>query len=565
MPTLSIFNPTSTLGIISTVLGGLGLFLYGIDLMSSSLKSLSGNKLKMLIEKATNNIFISILTGFIVTVLIQSSSATTVIVIGLISAGFMNLKQALGVMMGANIGSTVTAFLIGLKISDYALFFVAIGTIFILFITNKKFNLSGNIIFGFGVLFIGLELMSSGLSPLAEKPWFEEMMITLAKSPILGVTVGTILTAIIQSSGASIGILQQIFHDGNIALSGALAVLLGCNIGTTITAILASIKSPKEAKQASLFHLIFNVFGTVIFLIFFNGYVNIFKTLENKFFGLNNKLTIAFAHIFFNAVTTILVLAIIKYFVIILQYLIKEKTNEKQATLINKLNHELIKTSPVLALESAKAVILEMGNLSLEMVKLARIYQNENNLNYFTKILELEDTVDLYEKTIHDYLMEMQAIDLPNRYKDAQMLMLDTIRDFERISDHSVNLAEFYKNRYEWDCPIIGKAKENLDHYFDIVLTQVNDAIICFKNNDKKIAKRIIEIEKEVDRLEKYYRRSLLIYNNELTTDENPECKDTHYVDILANLERIGDHCNNIAENVIDPHYLSSERINPSI
>jgi phosphate:Na+ symporter len=559
MHTLSLFEPSTTLAIIFTVLGGLGLFLYGIEYMSTSLKNLSGNRLKILIEKATDNIFMGLLTGIAVTVLVQSSSATTVIVIGLISAGLMSLRQAVGVMMGANIGTTVTAFLIGLKINEYSLIFIALGAAIVIFITTKKASYTGGIILGFGMLFLGLELMSLGLEPLKEKDWFETAMISLAEVPILGVLAGTFLTVIVQSSSATIGVVQQVFFDGNIALPGALAVLIGSNIGTTITAILASLSSPREAKQASMFHLLFNLFGSVIFLIFFGTYVKLLGNIENAFLGPNNKLTIAYAHIIFNTVTTIFVLFLVKYFVVLIEKMLPIK-EDKDASLVEKLNYDLIISSPVLALESAKGVVIEMGGIAQEMIKTARLYQNDNSEDYFGKIADLENRIDLYDKSIHDYLMEIQSFDLSQKYKQTQVILLDVIRDFERIADHAVNLSEFYQNRYEQDCPLTGKVAENLNHYFDLVVLQVENAILSFQANDKKLAKKVIETEIEIDKLEKHYRRAQLLHKKE----SSDECNDIHYVDILSNLERISDHCNNIAENVIDPHYLSKERSNPS-
>lgn len=559
MHTLSLFEPSTTLAIIFTVLGGLGLFLYGIEYMSTSLKNLSGNRLKILIEKATDNIFMGLLTGIAVTVLVQSSSATTVIVIGLISAGLMSLRQAVGVMMGANIGTTVTAFLIGLKINEYSLILIALGAAIVIFITTKKASYTGGIILGFGMLFLGLELMSLGLEPLAEKGWFETAMISLAEVPILGVLAGTFLTVIVQSSSATIGVVQQVFFDGNIALPGALAVLIGSNIGTTITAILASLSSPREAKQASMFHLLFNLFGSVIFLIFFGTYVKLLGNIENAFLGPNNKLTIAYAHIIFNTVTTIFVLFLVKYFVVLIEKMLPIK-EDKDASLVEKLNYDLIISSPVLALESAKGVVIEMGGIAQEMIKTARLYQNDNSEDYFGKIADLENRIDLYDKSIHDYLMEIQSFDLSQKYKQTQVILLDVIRDFERIADHAVNLSEFYQNRYEQDCPLTGKVAENLNHYFDLIVLQVENAILSFQANDKKLAKKVIETEIEIDKLEKHYRRAQLLHKKE----SSDECNDIHYVDILSNLERISDHCNNIAENVIDPHYLSKERSNPS-
>lgn len=559
MHTLSLFEPSTTLAIIFTVLGGLGLFLYGIEYMSTSLKNLSGNRLKILIEKATDNIFMGLLTGIAVTVLVQSSSATTVIVIGLISAGLMSLRQAVGVMMGANIGTTVTAFLIGLKINEYSLIFIALGAAIVIFITTKKASYTGGIILGFGMLFLGLELMSLGLEPLKEKDWFETAMISLAEVPILGVLAGTFLTVIVQSSSATIGVVQQVFFDGNIALPGALAVLIGSNIGTTITAILASLSSPREAKQASMFHLLFNLFGSVIFLIFFGTYVKLLGNIENAILGPNNKLTIAYAHIIFNTVTTIFVLFLVKYFVVLIEKMLPIK-EDKDASLVEKLNYDLIISSPVLALESAKGVVIEMGGIAQEMIKTARLYQNDNSEDYFGKIADLENRIDLYDKSIHDYLMEIQSFDLSQKYKQTQVILLDVIRDFERIADHAVNLSEFYQNRYEQDCPLTGKVAENLNHYFDLIVLQVENAILSFQANDKKLAKKVIETEIEIDKLEKHYRRAQLLHKKE----SSDECNDIHYVDILSNLERISDHCNNIAENVIDPHYLSKERSNPS-
>ena len=560
MQTLSIFAPSEPLSIIFTVLGGLGMFLFGIEFMSTSLKSLSGNKMKMLVKKATDNLFTGVLTGLAVTVLVQSSSATTVIVIGLISAGLMTLKQAIGVMMGANIGTTVTAFLIGLKVSDYSLIFVAIGAAILIFISTKKFKLTGGIILGFGLLFVGLELMSIGLVPLKDTGWFKDAMVSLSENSFLGVLVGTVLTTLVQSSSASIGVLQEIFSTGSIQLSGALAVLLGCNIGTTITAVLASLNAPREAKQASLFHLMFNIFGTFIFLILFNPFVRLMTVFENSFLGPYNKLTIAFAHIIFNTISTILVLFIAKYFVIIIEKVLPIK-KKSGATVSEKLNYDLIESSPVLALESAKIVVLDMGHIAIQMVNAARAYQNINDSNYFGEIANLEDVIDFYDNSIHDYLMEIQSADLTPKYKDIQIFLLDTIRDFERIADHAVNLSEFYQNRYNLNCPLSGNLAENLNHYFDIVVGQVNDSLNCFKLNDISIAKRIIDTEKELDNLEKIYRRNQLLNKHE----EKNDCNDIHYVDILSNLERIGDHCNNIAENIIDPHYLSKERLNPSI
>lgn len=564
MPILSIFEPENTYQTVLVILGGLGIFLYGINLMSSSLKSLAGERLKVLVKKATGTTLKGILTGLGVTVLIQSSSATTVIVIGLISAGLMTLKQSIGVMMGANIGTTVTAFLIGLKIADYTFIIIVIGAILALFFVNRKFRLSGEIILGFGLLFAGLELMSLGLNPISQQDWFKDTMITLSHQPILGVLVGTGLTALVQSSSAAIGVLQGIFATpgSSVTLNAALPILLGCNIGTTITALLASLSGTTESKQAAIFHLMFNLFGTIIFLIFLSPYTNLIHLFETKFLGYHQKITIAFAHIIFNFITTLLVFFLIKYFIMFIHKVLPLK-KDAMMTLVDKLNEDLIETSPVLAIESAKASVFEMADFTLDMVQTARKFQNINDENLYKHVLEVEDKVDYYDYKIHDYLMEMQSADLSLAQSTTQVILLDTIKDFERIADHCVNLVEFYKNRYSLNREIVGEMSENLNDFFDKIVTQVTNAVSSFKNKNKELAKGIIKLENEIDQLERKYRRAQLLEagTSSLAISQN----DIHFVDILSNLERISDHCNNIAENVIDPHYLSKERLNANI
>ncbi|MGI6768296.1 MAG: Na/Pi cotransporter family protein [Bacilli bacterium] len=549
----SIFIPDSTFAIISIVAGGLGLFLYGINLMSESLKALAGSRMKALIAKATGTLFKGILTGAAVTCLIQSSSATTVIVIGLISAGLMTFRQAIGVMMGANIGTTVTAFLIGLNVSDYSFLILVIGSVLLLFFQRKKVNQLGQTIFGFAALFVGLELMSLGLEPLADKPWFEASMISLSNYPILGVLVGTGLTALVQSSSASIGVLQQIFLTGAISLKASLPILIGCNIGTTITALLSSISGSREAKQAALFHLLFNFFGTLIFLIFLNPYTNLFNWTETRFLGSNNKLTIAFAHIFFNSITTILVLLVLKYFQRLVEKVLPVKSSV-YTDLKEKLNEDLLTTSPPLALENAKARILEMGDFVLKMVQVTKDYFNEENENHYDECLDFEEKVDYYNHIIHDYLLKVRS-NQNGKVTITQAVLMDTLNDLERIGDHCVNLVEFFKGRYEMKVEKLPYFLESINNFLDRVNEQVVAAITCFKTGDIELAKKVVLAESEIDKLERKYRNEQLAFicTGETTTGS------VYFADILSNLERISDHCDNIAKNVINPLYMSQE------
>lgn len=550
----SIFLPDKPFAVISIVVGGLGLFLYGINSMSESLKKLAGNKLKTLVAKATGTVFKGILTGTVVTFLIQSSSATTVIVVGLITAGLMTFKQSIGVMMGANIGTTVTAFLIGLNISQYSFLILAFGAILLLFFQGKKIKETGNLIFGFAVIFIGLELMSLGLEPLAEKPWFEATMISLSKYPLLGVLVGTGLTALIQSSSASIGVLQQIFSTGAISLQAALPILLGCNIGTTITALLTAISGSREAKQSALFHVFFNLLGTIIFLILLKPYTGLFSWAETRFLGASNKMTIAFAHIFFNAVTTLLILFVYKQIQKLIEKIIPVK-GTIYTELADKLNEDLLISSPVLALESAKTRILEMGDFALHMLYATKNYLNEENEKHYLECLNLEEKVDYYDHAIHDYLLKIRSEGLNGKVIITQAVLMDTLHDLERIADHCVNLVEFFKTRYEMKAERFPHFTDNINYFLDRVTEQVADSISCFKTGNKELAKKIVIAEAEIDKLERKYRQEqLATIGNGIVS-----ASDVFFADILSNLERISDHCDNIAKNVIDPHYLSQE------
>lgn len=550
MQFLSMFSPENAKETILAVIGGLAIFLFGMNLMGDSLKSLAGNKLKVLIEKATSTPLKGIITGALVTVLLQSSSATTVIVIGLISAGLMSLPQSIGVMMGANIGTTVTAFLIGLKVSDYSFLIIGAGAVFALFFAKRKINLTGSAILGFGLLFLGLEIMGSGLKDLSKAQWFKDTITSFSAYPVLGVLAGTGLTFITQSSSASIGVLQTLFYNQSIELSQALTVLLGCNIGTTITALLASLGGNTESKQSAVFNLLFNTFGTIVFMIFLAPYTQLSLYYET-FLGPYNRLTIAFAHITFNVISTLIVFFLIRYFILFIKKIIPAR-KDRYVTLVDKLNLELLETSPVLALANVKYCLHEMGEKSYQMIKLAKNYSNENNNSFYEACLKIENDVDYYDHKIHEYLMKMQTLNLSEDSATAQVVYLDTIRDFERIADHSVNLVEFFYNRYELNVTKDNEMMEDLNYFFDKIDIQVSNTLECFKTSNKKLAHSVLKLEEEIDTLEKKYRRAQL---NRISNQSTMLFEDLHLVDILSNLERISDHCSNIAENVIDPHH----------
>ncbi|MGL4820001.1 MAG: Na/Pi cotransporter family protein, partial [Bacilli bacterium] len=317
-----------------TFVGGLGIFLFGIKYMGDGLQKAAGDRLRDILDRFTSNPLMAVLAGIIVTVLIQSSSGTTVITVGLVSAGFISLRQAIGIIMGANIGTTITAFIIGIKLGDYALPIIAIGAVLLFFFKSKKIHNVGMVVFGFGALFYGLELMGDGMKPLTKLEGFKMLMLELSDNPFLGVLVGTVLTVIVQSSSATIGILQELYAQGAIELQAALPVLFGDNIGTTITAILASIGAIVAARRAATAHILFNIIGTLIFMLGLPLFTSVILMFQSNL-NLNPEMTIAFAHGTFNVTNTLIQLP----FLGLLAVLVTKLVPGKDSTIEYKPKH----------------------------------------------------------------------------------------------------------------------------------------------------------------------------------------------------------------------------------
>ncbi len=544
-----IGDDLSKFEIISFVLGGIALFLFGIHIMGESLKNLAGNKLKIIIEKTTNTTVKGILTGAAITVLIQSSSGTTAIVVALISAGLMTLPQAVAVIMGANIGTTITAIIIGLNISDYSLIIVGAGALLCFFAKKQKFVETGNAILGFGLLFFGLDMMGTTLKQFAENPRIIETFQTLSKNPLLGVGVGTVTAAIIQSSSATIGIVQKLYAEtgGSLLLHAAIPLLLGSNIGTTITAVISSLNSSRNAKRAALAHVLFNVVGVTIFMIFLNPYTSFVGWVEKKFLSPFSAGTIAVAHVLFNVTTTIFLAFFVKQIVWIVQKILKPTKEEEMISAIDKLNHKLLNQAPVLALENVHFIIVDMSKIVDKMFELFLSYFQEPNSKIPEEVFNLEDVVDSYDSKLHDFVAELSSKELSERDSKVQAIAFDTIRDLERIADHLVNLTEFLQTRYNSNIQFHPVAYENINHMLILIKSMIDDSFASYEKTDKAAARRVTAIEPQIDELEKLYRKQQIAMLGDGTLTNS----DLHYVDILSNLERIGDHTNNIAENII--------------
>ncbi|MBS7827650.1 sodium-dependent phosphate transporter [Wohlfahrtiimonas chitiniclastica] len=535
--------------ILFQFLGGLGLFLFAIKFMGDGLQKSAGNRLRTILDRFTTNPFMGILAGIFVTVLIQSSSGTTVITVGLVSAGLMTLRQAIGVIMGANIGTTVTAFIIGIDIGEYAYPILLMGSVMLFFFKKTSVQNLGQIFFGFGGLFIGLDLMSSGLAPLRELPLFTQLILQMSHSPILSVFVGTVFTLIVQSSSATIGILQGLYAENLISLQGALPVLFGDNIGTTITAVLAAIGATVIAKRAAAIHVLFNVLGAVIFLIFLGPYTHFIMWITGQL-ALEPKMQIAFAHGTFNLVNTLIQLPFIGLWAYLVTKLLpeREKPHEKVALY---LDETIIEKSPSIAIGQAKKELIHMGNLSIDGLKRSLEYLKTNNMDDAAFGRILEKNINILDEEITRYLVKIFPHSITPQDSNDLQAMLNLVCDIERIGDHFENIIEQIDYMGEHNITLSDDAKNEVFEMFELTIRSVELAITALDKTDLSKARRVYELEDEIDDMERYLRKQHI---RRLNHGECTPKSGLTYTDLISNLERIGDHAHNIAEMLFEKH-----------
>ncbi len=544
------------------VFGGLALFIFGINLMSDSLKAAAGNRLKAIIEKTTNTPLKGIFVGIVLTVLIQSSSATTALMIGLLRAGLMTLPQSVGIIMGANIGTTVTAFIIGLPIADYGLVFVLIGVL-MSFMKNRKTHHFGGVLIGLGMLFVGLNTMSDGLSPLAQTNQAEQMFNLFSNNWALGAVFGTAFTALIQSSSATIGILEKLYAlnaEGitSVSLNGAIPIMLGANLGTTITAFLASIGGNVQAKRASFIHILFNLISAVVFLVILVPYSRFMAWFETSFLKPYSMFTIAFANLFQKTIMTLGLYFFINKMIWLSKKVVVDKTT--QILPEDMFDEKLIQESPVLALELVKKGILDMGAIVKKYLALTNVYSLKEKEELINEAYTFEMLLDKYDQKLHDYLIKISQAGLDKNGSKKLSRDLDTIKDFERIGDHLTNIIQFFIERYKESQLLSEEGQRELTELYGVLIQMLDDTLISFETNNIELAKKVVKTEDLVDELEEIYRYRYIerLKNGEITfvVAEN-------YADILSNLERIGDHLMNVASSVIEPLYVPQSVLVP--
>ncbi|MFC0559626.1 Na/Pi cotransporter family protein [Halalkalibacter alkalisediminis] len=526
--------------------GGLGIFLFGIKYMGDGLQKAAGDRLRDILDRFTTNPVMGVLAGLIVTILLQTSTGTTVLTIGLVNAGFMTLKQAIGVIMGANIGTTVTAFIIGIKISAYALPIIALGTFLIFFFKNNKVNNYGQVIFGFGALFYGLNLMGDAMKPLREVQAFTDLTISMSDNALLGVLIGTIFTVIVQSSSASIGLLQSLYSQDLINLQAALPVLFGDNIGTTITAVLASIGASIAARRAALTHVIFNLIGTTIVLLIFKPFLFLIGRIQEALL-LNAEMTIAFAHGIFNVSNTLIQLPFVAVLALIVTKIIpgQDSAIEYKA---KHLDERFIRESPSIALGQGKKEVLRMAELSEKGLETVGLYMKTHDKKHGELIPQFEDAINNLDRKITDYLVQLSSHSLSPDDSKLHSTLMDTIRDIERIGDHMENIMELVESQMANKVKFSESAIADLDEMFDLTLSTLRQAIKALETNNVDDARAVLEKEEKIDKMERDLRKKHIARLNE---NRCTGSAGIIYVDIVSNLERVGDHAVNIADVVI--------------
>lgn len=541
---------------IFTLLGGLAFFLYGMNLMSSGLDKAAGGRLERILEKFTANPLKAVLFGAGVTIVIQSSSATTVMVVGFVNAGIMKLSQGINIIMGANLGTTVTAWILSLsglsgdsflvqlcKPSTFSPILAFIGMLFYLFFSSGKKKEIGTILLGFSLLMTGMEVMSDSVKPFADVPEFSNLLV-MFRNPILSVMTGAILTAVIQSSSASVGILQALSATGKVSFAIAVPIIMGQNIGTCVTALLSGIGASKNARRAAIVHLYFNLIGTLLFLCLFYLIESVvgFSFMNDSV----NEASIAAIHTLFNLFSTVVLLPFSKALETLAFYTIKDKPSDTVPE--HPLLDERFLNNPGFAIEQCRNLNHEMAELAennfLDSVKLLNQYQEKE----IDRLMTQEDRLDHYEDVLGTFLVKLSNRSLSREDSHAVSIMLHSIGDFERIGDHAVNIIEAAKEIHEKKLTFSSYAYEELSVMTKAVREILRKTIHSFQTEDLELAKQIEPLEEVIDLL----RNELKIrHMKRLQTGECTIESGFVLSDILTNYERVSDHCSNLAVSLL--------------
>ncbi len=544
-----------------SMIGGLALFLYGMHILSEGLEKLSGGRLEKILENLTSNRFKAVLLGAGVTAVIQSSSATTVMVVGFVNSGIMKLSQAIGIIMGANIGTTVTSWILSLtgiesenflvqmvKPSSFSPILAMIGVIFIMFLKNGKKRDIGSIFVGFAILMTGMDAMSSAVAPLKDIPEFTNLFVMFT-NPVLGILVGALLTAVIQSSSASVGILQALCDTGSVTFAAAVPIIMGQNIGTCITAVMSGVGASKNAKRAATVHLLFNIIGTIVFMVLFyalNSFLH-FEFMNDA----ANKAGIAIVHTGFNLIATAVLLPFAGLLEKLSLMIIKpdeeeKKLAEEQSKFVRM--DERFLTTPSFALEQANSYVVKMAEITYESLQqaISLLYEFDEKLAY--EVEKKENLVDQYDDEISGYLVKLSSKNLSVKDSVKLNMLLHSIGDFERISDHAMNIADAAREMNKKEQNFSAKAVEELKVFSQAVIDIVEASVKVFEKEDERAAKAIEPFEEAIDVIQKEMKKR---HTKRLRKGKCTVEMGFVLSDVTNNYERIADHCSNLAINIM--------------
>ena len=538
--------------IIIPFVGGLGMFIYGMQIMASGLENAAGNRMKSLLEALTRNKLMGVLLGAFITAVIQSSSATTVMVVGFVNAGIMNLTQAMGVIMGANIGTTITGWLVSagewadfLKPSTLAPIAIAVGVVVMVAGKRKTSKDVASIVVGFGLLFVGIDTMSGAVNPLKEVPAFTNLFVTLGGNPLLGILVGAGVTAIIQSSSASVGILQSLAGVGLIPFNAAIYIIMGQNIGTCVTAMMSSMGAKKNAKTAALMHLLFNIIGTIIFSV---ASIAFFTVVNPEWsHGPITQTQISTVHTAFNIATTVL-LFFVSDWIIKLAKKINGVKDEVQEVNKVSLDDRMLQT-PSIALQATISEVGRMGNVVKDTLVVAKDVLFTQKSEDIMQIKEDEAVVDKFCSAITEYAIKITSLQISEKEHAQAARLLQVVNDIERISDYCENISEYAEELKLQKLQFSEMGQVELREMIEVCFDCYNYAIEAFMEENKDKALKVIENETRADDLEIKLRAKHIkrLTNNQCNTEAG-----IVFLDMLICLERISDHARNIAEEVLE-------------
>ncbi len=522
--------------------GGLGLFLYGIELMATGMQKAAGDRLRRILEVLTTRPIIGVLTGILITMLIQSSGATTVMVVGFANAGLISLSQAISVIIGANVGTTVTAQLISFKIEHIAYSVIGLGALIIFFSRRRQYRYLGEAILGMGLLFLGITTMSAGLSPLKKLPAFNSLLAQFSAFPLLGVLGGALFTAILQSSSAFTGVIIAMSTQGMISLPEAVPLILGSNIGTCVVAFIASAGTNVTARRTAMAHLFFNVIGVILCLFLLTPFTSlVLKTASTV------TRQVANAHTIFNVLNSAVFILILPYFTRFISYLVpgEEVSIEIGPTYLDK---RMLPT-PAAAIRGAKKELLRMAMIAREMIGEALETFLKNDLKKGAHIEQMEELLDNLEEGINIFLAELSQNPLTETQSKMTGRFMSAANDLERIGDHAHNIKQLAELKVEDRLPFSEQALEELSLIYEKINIMLERAIQAFETENKPLARMVMVEDDEVDLMEKVLRKAHI---ERINTKKCYPPSGVIYLDVLSNMERIADHATNIAQLVVE-------------